>query len=61
MHMNTVKTEKVVFKEDEYSRAKVLYGTVKEIDNDFIEVITTQGNVFTINKKNLIFRKAGGC
>lgn len=57
--MNKTKIEKIVFKETEFDKPKVLFGSVKD-DGDFIVVNTTNGNTFTINKKNLIFRKEGG-
>ena len=57
--MNTNTIEKIVFKEEEYSKPKVLFGKVTDKGN-FIEVVTTRGNTFIINKDYLIFRKAGG-
>jgi len=51
---------KIVFKEDEIERPKVLWGIYKDL-GDFIEVITTEGNKFTVNKKAIIFIKEGGC
>lgn len=60
MYMNKIK-EKIVFKEDELSRSKVLYGIVIEEDDLFIKVRTVDNNIFTVNKKYIIFRKVGGC
>jgi hypothetical protein len=50
---------KVVFKEDEYEKPKVLFGYVTD-KGDFIEVMTTNGYLFTVNKKNIVFTKEGG-
>jgi hypothetical protein len=50
---------KIVFKEDNIERPKVLWGSYKDL-GDFIEVLTTDGNKFTVNKKAIIFIKEGG-
>jgi len=53
---NEKKTKKIVFKEAADTRPKILYGTVKENENFFI-ITTTLGNIFTVNKDNIVFIK----
>jgi hypothetical protein len=48
--------KKVCFREAETEQAKVLFGVVTD-KGDFIEVKTTKGSIFTINKRYLVFIK----
>lgn len=50
--------KKVVFKEADEERSKAIFGYVTDKD-DFIEVVTTKGATFTINKKYIVFIKEG--
>ena len=52
--------KKVVFREaGESERSKAVFGTVVD-KGDFLEVSTTKGAIFTINKKMIVFIKEGG-
>ena len=51
--------KKVVFRETEESKPKVLYGTVKDLDSRFFEVTTTLGNIFMVNKHHVVYIKEG--
>ena len=51
--------KKVVFREaDAPEHSKALFGTVKDM-GDVLEVTTTKGYVFSINKKYIVFIKEG--
>lgn len=50
--------KKVVFKEED--RTKAVFGQVKDLDDGFIQVTTTKGSIFTINKSCIVFIKEGG-
>jgi acylphosphatase len=53
------KTQKIVFREDLKTEAKAVFGTVEDLNDGFIRVITESGVVFTINKSAIIFIKEG--
>ncbi len=57
--MNGNKISKVVFRETEDSRPKVLFCYILKDADGFVEVRTTDGNTFLINKNNIIFTKEG--
>ncbi len=50
--------KKIVFRESIDSSPKVVFGTVKDLNDGFIEVTASSG-VFTINKNSIIFIKDG--
>lgn len=50
--------KKVVFKEADEKNAKALFGYVTD-KGDFLEVVTTKGATFTINKDYIVFIKEG--
>ena len=53
------KIKKVVFNEAGANKSKAVFGTL--VDNgDFVELTTTTGEIFTINKKSIVFIKEGG-
>ena len=50
---------KVVFKENNIERSKVVWGQTKD-QGDFLEVTTDDGTKFTINKRHIVYIKQGG-
>jgi hypothetical protein len=58
--MNGTKIVKIVFKEYTNDRPKVVFGTILNDADGFLEVKATDGNTLTINKQHIIFTK-GGC
>lgn len=51
--------KKIVFKEANDSRPKVLFGRVKDLNDGFILVTNQMGDEFTINKNSVVFIRTG--
>ena len=51
-------TKKVVFNEAD-NKSKAVFGTLVD-KGEFVEVTTSRGDIFTINKNSIVFIKEGG-
>jgi hypothetical protein len=52
------KISKVVFNEAD-GKSKAVFGYLEDL-GDFVQVTTTRGNIFKINKSAIVFIKEGG-